>query len=916
MKYLSLLEIILISFCLLFALSACSKHAESQNPLSPAIENLPPVNDSTGNRQIISAYNVTINPESGILNIEPEARQAGYHLPLTSYYPNCLKITGYGSNPSFWVDIKLAHPYPGSGVNAFDPRVIAIVPANVSHYFNYPGLGVLGNPDIVQDPDGYTKLFDNLGGSIAGNTNPFKAYFKNQPNRIWSSTGVTQETQRWYMNLSGFGGTVNYKLIVDVSTNYPNQSQPIIHNAQEPVQMAAVIGQGLTSKGGSAEIKVTLLDWQGKNNIGAKVESPSLFSGTVDLSYAGAGSNPNEFVFRGYISNAKLAPEGQYKLLVGACDTVSGVYIYSEFKATVEDDISFNPSDITPPWLSINPSAVALVGNYLYVGTNNNDGGLHIFDVSNPLNPKWVMKVDIPNVVLDIYVQGGYAYVTSDMLYVLDISIPQAPYIRKSISGTYIPDGIYVENGYAYIADDMNGLTIFDIDPIDSAYKVKSIDTPGTAMGVSVRNGYAYIADYSGGLQIIDINAGTVIKSLNTGVRCESVAVSGNYAYVTDAVNGLSIVNITTPESAFIVKTISGKARDVFLSGNYAYTVSVNGLNIVNITSPESAFVVKTVDTKNSGSRIVTGGGYAYVAAGYEGIHIIDIDPPESAQYLVNIYSSDSQGIYVSGNLAYSAGFSGLQILDISYPENTYVLNAVRILSGAYGIDVWNGNAFMAASTAGLDIIDVTPWQNASEIKTVDTSGQSNDVQVVNGYAYVADIDSGLQIIDIDPPETASIVRTVDTPGSAYGVSISGDYAFVADWTSGLAVVNINPPESASIVKTLNPGGWCSDVVVDNEYAYVAAYNNGFVIFDINPLNSAYIVKQLPMMSYPYKINVSDGYAYLCDGELAIIDINPPESANLVTRFDMIDQPTDVYVSANYAYVSCTTFGVRVIKLY
>lgn len=198
--------------------------------------------------------------------------------------------------------------------------------------FIYPALGVGGNNAVLLEPDGYTKLFDELGGSIPGNVNPFKAYFKDQPSRVWSSTEATSEIQRWDMDIAGFGGFMQFKLVVDVSTNYPAASQPVIDNAPEPVAINATAGEGLTPEGGSAEIIATILDWQGLEGIGGVfVEAPDLFDGTVNLDYSGPGPNPDEYCASGTITNAKLASEGEYNYLVGTFDQQTGIYLYDEF---------------------------------------------------------------------------------------------------------------------------------------------------------------------------------------------------------------------------------------------------------------------------------------------------------------------------------------------------------------------------------------------------------------------------------------------------------------------------------------------------------------------------------------------------------------------------------------------------------
>lgn len=336
------LSIIVLTIAFACIFNACS---QGKSPVEPTINNVNdiqqdvPISFSTAseNRSVLAIYDAVIDPEAKTFTVEPVNRSAEYHFPLTQLYPNVLQITGYGYSPGLWADIKLQHPLPGSGIDAYDPRVIAILPANPGVSMNYPISDVLGNNSALLEFDGFTKLFDSVNPSIVGNTNPFKAYFKDEPNRVWSSTQTTEETQRWEIDLSGFGGPFEFQLVVDVSTNYPNPPQPIIDNASEPVQLETYIARDLSTYGGGSLIEVTLLDWQGEENTMCKVESPQLFNDTIELFYSREGTNPDEYVFSGNISNSLLAPIDNYDVLISASDILTGVQVFSEVAVSVNE---------------------------------------------------------------------------------------------------------------------------------------------------------------------------------------------------------------------------------------------------------------------------------------------------------------------------------------------------------------------------------------------------------------------------------------------------------------------------------------------------------------------------------------------------------------------------------------------------
>jgi uncharacterized delta-60 repeat protein len=338
-QFFFLIALTILCIALLIALNACSGRKSPVESIinesySPALPDSSA--NSLSNRDILAVYDAVIDPIAKTLTVTPVERNIQYHFPLTQLYPNVLQITGYGWTPNFWADIKLKHPFPGSGIDAFDPRVIAILPANAGVRFIYPVMGVGGNDAVVLEPDGYTQLFDNLGGSIPGNVNPFKAYFKDRPYRVWSSIGVTDETQRWQMNLAGFGGPMQFKLVIDVSTNYPDPSQPIIDNAPEPVEIDAFVDQGLTNQGGSAPVEVMLKHWRDITEVGdVLIESPDLFNNTRQIQFYSYSPYYGVSIFKGTLSNEKIAREGMYKLMIKSWDTSTGIQMFNEFNADV-----------------------------------------------------------------------------------------------------------------------------------------------------------------------------------------------------------------------------------------------------------------------------------------------------------------------------------------------------------------------------------------------------------------------------------------------------------------------------------------------------------------------------------------------------------------------------------------------------
>jgi uncharacterized protein (TIGR03790 family) len=372
-------------FLISFLLFGCSK---IETPITPG-QNLNPgekiefdeqgaLGLITGNREVISILVVTIDPVNQTVTLEPTDRIEQVHFELTALYPAALQIAGIGTDPShnndFYADIKLTHPFPGSGIDGFDPRVIAVLsaadPANIMYF---PSYQVLVNNRIVKEPDGYTKLFDRY--NLPGNTNPFKAYFKDQPYRRWSSGGPVAETQRWYLDLAGFSGSYQFYLICDVCSGFPNPPYPVTDNAPEPVNISVQLTGDMASNGGYSDVEVTILDWQGSNYVTVGLECPELFDSIVQLNLIGPGVDPHTYIYRGEIGNYKLAPEGEYNCLVHAFDGFAAAGIYKTIKVRILERIDPVFDDVYLDFTMPDVKKIHVIGN----GFGNEQGGSVVY---------------------------------------------------------------------------------------------------------------------------------------------------------------------------------------------------------------------------------------------------------------------------------------------------------------------------------------------------------------------------------------------------------------------------------------------------------------------------------------------------------------------------------------------------------
>ncbi|MCD6270588.1 hypothetical protein J7J23_02285, partial [bacterium] len=168
--------------------------------------------------------------------------------------------------------------------------------------------------------------------------------------------------------------------------------------------------------------------------------------------------------------------------------------------------------------------------------------------------------------------------------------------------------------------------------------------------------------------------------SISSFAYARDVAVSGNYAYVADESGGVRIVDISSSTNPTLAATItdSTNAIGVAISGNYLYVADcVNGLKAYDITTPTSPSLLATY----SGSSVeayygvAISGNYAYAANDDGGMDILDISNVESGtiSFVANYSTNDGQVIagitpatdtVQSGNGARSSDWTNIYTYD------------------------------------------------------------------------------------------------------------------------------------------------------------------------------------------------------------------------------------------------------------
>ena len=528
-----------------------------------------------------------------------------------------------------------------------------------------------------------------------------------------------------------------------------------------------------------------------------------------------------------------------------------------------------------------------------YAFLANSDKGLMIIDVTDPAEIGEPVIIGTQGHASGVFVKDNYAYIADldQGLSIINIANPLEPEFVSSVDTNGLANKVYVFENFAYIADYESGLAIIDVSDVNNlpepVYKDTSIDdeTSGYAYDVFVKDNYAYIANGKVGFAIIDVsnpnNPGQIIHKAIQG-RFEKVYVKDNHAYLSANWQGLVVIDLSDPENPQepIYKETNGTGMIIHGKGNILYLACENGLAIFDISVPSNLFyekkqilgnvvsvfsndnkvfiadekgaaaVVDVLDHSNTfnptfihkssdTTDIFVYNNYAYLAATWQGLLIIDISNPFNPGEPVSAISLGTYNhirkVFVFNNTAFAIDESSLFIIDVADPDNPSVpviKNTANILNNIF---VSGDYAYIAADEAGLMIIDVSNISSPFDPVYIDTVGKANDVFIMGNYAYIADGEEGLVILDVTNPVQPNEIAKKNTLGVATGVNIANGFAYIADSHEGVAVIDISNPELPGRAVYYKTYDRALDTVTINNYLYTASGHGGLYIYQEHP---------------------------------------------------------------------------------
>ena len=271
--------------------------------------------------------------------------------------------------------------------------------------------------------------------------------------------------------------------------------------------------------------------------------------------------------------------------------------------------------------------------------------------------------------------------------------------------------------------------------------------------------------------------------------------------------------------------SIPGTAIDILVAGNWAYVAAgEQGLQVIDIRNPQDLVLAASLDTPGHAQALDLEGDLLVLADRHGGVQFIDISDPESPALLSTLDTEDvASGVHLVGSLALVAdGYAGIKVVDCSNPEHPDIV-ASRNTPGT-ALDLrWEGDAlYVADGPAGFQVMDFTNPRDPELVANLPTMDYCYGLDSVCDHGYLAEGEAGLKIVDLSNPFSPQVASTLIFPGTATSVHVDGDFAYLGSPESGLAMIDVSVAESPRLVDTIVEECAVDDAALHGEYILCA----------------------------------------------------------------------------------------------
>ena len=489
--------------------------------------------------------------------------------------------------------------------------------------------------------------------------------------------------------------------------------------------------------------------------------------------------------------------------------------------------------------------AVTVVGTRAYVVGN---GTLSIIDMMDPTQAVERGELYLEELLNDVKVVGGIAYVTSGgtytygLLSMVDVSDPDNPVVLSRHSCSSPIDAVSLDGSYAYLATRGSGLRVLDLSNILAPRLAANYQAGVSYQDVVVDGDVLYLGrgDHLEVLAVDDPANPRYLGLVELPEAVQALEPCGQYLAVADGTGGLLMVTVrgVNPVNYLGDYSPASSIRDLSIDGSRLAIVDPSfGLKLYDVTDPGIPRQLSTYSAGPQPNAVASAESMIYIGDNH-GLTVLDASDPSTPQRVGELGTADRASlIAVDGTTAYVWigtywNNAGLEIIDVGDPANPVSLAFLDFGNVATSMDV-QGPLLFATLENRVSIVDVADPTNPTTLGTFAHGARS--VAVSDTVACVIKNDGILSFYGIANPHAPVEVAYLNLDNSAQHIYIDQNLAYVTGYDGSLQVVDFSNPLTPNIVGFHEPNGSTGRVVANGMHAYLVINSQGFQVVRYDP---------------------------------------------------------------------------------
>jgi hypothetical protein len=563
---------------------------------------------------------------------------------------------------------------------------------------------------------------------------------------------------------------------------------------------------------------------------------------------------------------------------------------------------------------------VLLHGDHLYVAGSD---VLVVYDVHDPLVPIWVESLPIDGgTARALLAWGGRLYVAAEDggVRIFDLSDPDHPLAVATIATAGPAVGLHLTGPHLCVAEEWSGLEIYDVGDLQAiertaAWSASDVSLVDLASNGSTLCAAALVPEWDvleAAVVVFDLLAGDISYRYRWdseyGGPGPRIEMAGTTAFLVPGYAGPLILQIG-PSTANIVDLVDAGAdvTDAAFDGSRLWMATGAGLSAYD---PVGGTIVQHVDLEPSGNRLSLQDGRIALSAPRDGIHLVDVEgPTHLSHYLI---PSDPHAVLVRGDLAFVAEETALLSVDLSSPRHPTVLHRVDI--PVRGITGGDDGLLYVVGEGFAGKVHYLPNGYFYLGHGLSLDGTAYNAQEQNGLLYLSEYGLGLRILDVSgsgPIEEVGVLPIEGSDSYQRELAAHDHHVYTAKSNVGIRVIDATDPTAPEQVDLITPGSNVADLATAHGRLYVAAAVGGLQVYDLaDPAHPALLGAVDP--GTVLEVLPQGKLAYLSTGtSLGLADVTDPSHPVLLDQ-----APTPYFVNAVGAEGTLVAAGVDGHGLY